>query len=190
MRALLEDCWDGRVVAMQRNLDRHKDHTHSRISFWTTEFALQWSWALGLCCWLWLQSVLPQHDIELFCPSSDILHIVSVSDELGPSSLVLEGWAILTALLLSGQTPVFLKPDMDRFRLNRFIPSLWEQGIKLKLHNYRPRIVKYVWHTDDQCRLRAPKRLTSRGWVVWVVLGGMQKTITPSWAAPRRASGV
>ena len=112
MRALLEDCWDGRVVAMQRNLDWHKDHTHSRISFWTTEFALKWSWALGLCCWLWLQSVLPQHDIELFCPSSDILHIVSVSDELGPSSLVLEGWAILTALLLSGQTPVFLKPDM------------------------------------------------------------------------------
>ena len=63
----------------------------------------------------------------------------------------------------------------DRFRLNRFIPSLWEQGIKLKLHNYRPRIVKYVWHTDDQCRLRAPKRLTSRGWVAWVVLGRMQK---------------
>ena len=30
---------------------------------------------------------------------------------VGSSSLVLEGWAILTALLLSGQIPVFLKPD-------------------------------------------------------------------------------
>ena len=51
------------------------------------------------------------HDVELFCPFSDVLHMASISDELGPSSLVLEGWAILTTLLLSGQIPVFLKPD-------------------------------------------------------------------------------
>ena len=65
---------------------------------------------LGSGIVLFTVSVLPQRDVELFCPS-DRLHIVSVSDELGLSSLVLEGWAILTALLLSGQIPVFLKRD-------------------------------------------------------------------------------
>ena len=157
------------------------------------QFALQWSWALGLCCLLWLHSVLPQHDMwncfvlqmyyRGFCFRLAII--------IGPSSLVLEGWAILTALLLSVQIPVFLKPDTIVSGWIDLYQACENKELNWSFVTTDPGLfVKYVWHTDDQWCLRAPKRLTSRGWVAWVVLGEMQKTITPSWAGPHRASGL
>lgn len=106
--------------------------------------------------------------VELFCPS-DVLHVLLFQiSYIGPSSLVLEGWAILTALLLSVQIPVFLKPDTIVSGWIGLYQACENKELNWSFVTTDPGLfVKYVWHTDDQWRLRAPKRLTSRGWVAW-----------------------
>lgn len=99
----------------------------------------------------------------MLCSVPDVLS--SIYSELD-STAGEEKEAIFMASLSCGQIPVFLNPEMIVSGLLALYHACETKELNWSLVPTDPGfLAKYAWHSDDQCRLRGPKKLTSSGCV-------------------------